>query len=139
MRLAFLMEHQYSPYAKWFGTAFAELACAASLQPPLRDVLHATSWQQRETHLCEAYSQLAQMHNELNITPPRPTEPAPFWGRPFRVIKGEGFADAIKQAIRDPQIKRLAEKRLIGNIDMLDSTDLLEDTSRRQALSALFE
>jgi hypothetical protein len=28
MRLCFLMEKQYWPYAKWFGTAFSKLACA---------------------------------------------------------------------------------------------------------------
>ena len=33
MRLAFLMERQYAPYAKWLGPAFARLACAPRLTP----------------------------------------------------------------------------------------------------------
>ncbi len=35
MRLGFLMERQYAPYSKWYGSAFAFLACAARLKPHL--------------------------------------------------------------------------------------------------------
>ena len=35
MRLCFLMERQYAPYSKWFGTAFSRLACAPELSPLL--------------------------------------------------------------------------------------------------------
>lgn len=31
MRLCFLMERSYSPYPKWFGTAFRRLACAGEI------------------------------------------------------------------------------------------------------------
>ena len=33
MRLGFLMERRYAPYSKWFGSAFAQLGCAARLTP----------------------------------------------------------------------------------------------------------
>ncbi|MCB0058155.1 MAG: DUF4037 domain-containing protein, partial [Caldilineaceae bacterium] len=36
MRLCFLMERQYAPYLKWFGTAFKQLPCAAELYPLLQ-------------------------------------------------------------------------------------------------------
>ena len=45
MRLCFLMERQYAPYAKWFGTAFARLDCAARLLPLFEGVLRAETWQ----------------------------------------------------------------------------------------------
>ena len=35
MGLCFLMERRYAPYAKWFGTAFNQLACANDLLPYL--------------------------------------------------------------------------------------------------------
>jgi hypothetical protein len=33
MRLCFLMERRYWPYAKWFGTAFHRLQIAPTLEP----------------------------------------------------------------------------------------------------------
>ncbi len=39
MRLGFLMEKQYPPYSKWFGTGFSRLECAAELAPPLAEAL----------------------------------------------------------------------------------------------------
>ena len=65
MRLCFLMERQYAPYPKWFGTAFKQLSRAASLAPVLQQALSAGSWQEREEHLCAAYEYLAAWHNEL--------------------------------------------------------------------------
>ena len=35
MSLCFLMEKQYAPYPKWFGSAFKKLACAEELSPIL--------------------------------------------------------------------------------------------------------
>ena len=48
MHLCFLMERQYAPYPKWFGTAFKQLSHAASLAPVLQQALSAGSWQERE-------------------------------------------------------------------------------------------
>src|SRR5947207_2349886 len=59
MRLCFLMEKQYAPYAKWFGKAFTQLKCAADLSPILRRVLQAEAWQEREKHLAAAYEYVA--------------------------------------------------------------------------------
>ena len=39
MHLCFLLEKQYAPYSKWFGTAFSRLECASSLAPVLQGVL----------------------------------------------------------------------------------------------------
>ena len=140
MRLAFLMERTYPPYAKWFGTAFVQLQCAATLQPVLGDVLRASSWEERDAVLTIAYRRLAEMHNALGFTPSLSCEPSPFWGRPFRVIHGECFAKSLRNAIRDETVKSMAGRRLIGNIDLVsDNTDLLEDTRRRRALLALYE
>lgn len=139
MRLAFMMQRVYPPYAKWFGAAFRQLRCASALEPVLGELLGAPTWVERDRILAVAYRHLAEMHNALGITPPLSCEPMPFWGRPFTVIRGERFAKALRDAIRDPAVKSMAHKSLIGSVDLIsDNTDLLEDTGRRRALLALY-
>jgi hypothetical protein len=139
MRLAFLMEKVYIPYAKWFGTAFSQLSCARQLTPYLKTTLHATSWQEREASLCPAYEILVSMHNSLAMTEPISTRVSQFWSRNFRVIGGERMAKTIIQQITDPKVIPLTQKSLIGNIDLIsDNTDLLMDESFRLALKDLY-
>ncbi len=137
MRLCFLMERQYAPYPKWFGTAFARLKCAESLTPLLRSAMLGGDWHERENSLSPIYEKLAEMHNALGITAALPTKVSPFHGRPFQVIHGEVFSGAIKAAIQDEAVKRISTD--IGSIDQFsDSTDLLENIALRQRLKALY-
>ena len=138
MRLCFLMERQYAPYSKWLGTAFSKLACAEKLAPALRWALLAQNWRERELYLSQAYEMLAEMHNALGITDPLPTKVSPFHGRPFKVIHGEVFANAIKAQIQDEAVKNITTD--IGGIDQFsDSTDLLDNASLRRRLKPLYE
>jgi hypothetical protein len=137
MRLCFLMEQQYPPYSKWYGTAFARLACAPELTPILRWVILAQSWRERERTLGQAYEAVARLHNALGITAPLPTRVSPFHGRPFKVIHGDQFAAAIKARISDPAVRAIPTD--IGSIDQFsDSTDLLEATELRRRLKGLY-
>lgn len=139
MSLCFLMEKQYAPYPKWYGTAFQRLKCADQLRSVLWRVQQSSTWQDREAALCEAYESLARMHNELGITEVLPTTVSPFFGRPFNVIHGETFAQALVSQITDPDVKRIALRHLIGSIDQFsDSTDLRSDTSWRPTLRLLY-
>ena len=127
IRLAFLMEKAYPPYPKWLGTAFAELKSARELQPVLLNSLHASTWREREEHLSVAYEYIAGMHKELSITKPLDTKVSHFFGRPFKIIHGDRFAEAILACITDPQVAALNKSHLIGSIDLFsDNTDLLE-------------
>jgi hypothetical protein len=140
MRLGFLLERKYAPYPKWFGTAFAQLTCTQELMPILTNVLNAPDWQTRETHLSQAYRYIATLHNELNITPPLATEVVSFFGRPYQVIFGGRFADALIQQVHDPEMRRIAERTRIGGSDQFsDSTDFLMDKGVRAALRHLYE
>ena len=140
MRLAFLMEKEYPPYAKWFGTAFSRLKSAVKLESVLAGALHANSWQERETHLSTAYTILAETHNALGITEPLSPEISQFWGRPFKVISGEKFAAAILNRITDPQITPLMKRSPIGRGDIFsDNTDMLEDAAFRTVIRKFYE
>lgn len=139
MRLAFLMERQYAPYPKWFGTAFSRLGCAAELTPHLLAAQTAATWQEREGHLLPAYEALARMHNRLGLTEPMPETVRDFFGRPFRVIALHGYADALLSRISDPAMRAIASRRPIGSVDLFsDSTDLLEGTNWRPMLRHLY-
>lgn len=139
MRLCFLMERQYAPYAKWFGSAFAQLESAAALTDILMEVQTASTWQERDRWLSEAYRVAAGRHNGLGFTEPMPERPMRFFGRPFRVMALHGFADALLRSVRDQEVAQLAERRPIGSIDQFsDNTDLLEATKLRESLRALY-
>jgi hypothetical protein len=130
MNLAFLLERRYPPYPKWFGTAFSRLFCATELAPLLWRSQRATTWSEREATLCRAHEYLALRQNHVGLIEPVPTEASPFHDRPFRVIHAGEIAAAILRQIEDPEVKRIAEKRLIGGIDQItDNTDLREGMS----------
>jgi len=140
MRLAFYMERDYPPYAKWFGSAFARLKSSKKLHPVLSSALQASSYKDREENLCASYKIIAEMHNELGITKPLPVEPSRFYDRPFMVIDADAFADSLKEQIKVPEVKALADIGLLGNIDLLsDNTDLLEDNSRIRMARNLYK
>lgn len=140
MSLCFLLEKQYAPYPKWYGTAFRQLNCAPDLAPILWRAQQAASWQERESALGEATVYLARWHNRLGIADPLPESPSSFFGRPFQVIWGGKFAEAICARFTDPEVKRIAEKGLIGNMDQFsDSTALRSHIAWRKNLRKLFE
>jgi hypothetical protein len=138
MDLCFLMERQYAPYSKWYGTAFAELHCAADLMPVLQAALDAQTWQERERYLSQAYEYLAHMHNALGITEPVPTQVEPFFNRPYLVPGKCNPGDAIYGKITSEEIKRLP--RFVGSVDQLTNLVCVRDwPNRRAGLVGLYE
>jgi hypothetical protein len=124
INLCFLMERQYAPYPKWFGTAFKHLKCSDQLMPYLWTAQTATTWREREHAFNNAYKHLSNMHNGLKVTEKIPNDVSYFYDRPFKVMNGEVVARLIANQIVDADIKLLADKRLIGNIDQItDNTD----------------
>lgn len=126
----------YAPYPKWFGTAFKQLQCAEKLWPLLWRVQQAPTWQEREECLSQVYGILARMHNALEISRELSETVSPFYDRPFQVIHGEVFAQALVKQITAPEVQRIAARRLIGSINQWsDNTDIesLEHTRLRQS------
>jgi hypothetical protein len=140
MNLCFLLEKKYAPYPKWFGSAFQRLVCAEELGPHLWRAQQAPTWQERENALGQVYAVLTRMQNALCLTPRLPESSSHFYERPFQVIHGERFAQALLTQIVDPTVQRLAKRRLIGSIDQFsDNTDLLAPGSWRPLLRRLYE
>ena len=129
VRLCFLQERRYAPYAKWLGTAFARLNAAKEVGPLLDEALAAADFAGRERALLRLYEAMAGRHNALGVTPVLSTETRPFEVginnavRSFPVLNADRFAEVCLAAIDDEQLRRLP---LVGSIDQLtDPTDLL--------------
>ena len=139
MRLCFLMEKHYAPYAKWFGLAFSQLRSASELTPILEKVLRARTWQARDKWLVKAYEISVKMFNALEIIPAVPDQTTPFYNRPFQVIWGEKISSAIMQQSKIHLLKQITRRSPVGGIDLFsDNTDLLEEPSFQHVLQKLF-
>ncbi len=136
MRLCFLMEKKYIPYTKWFGTAFKELRSGQKLSPIFRKVILSKNWKERERHLSGAYSVIAIMHNDLNITKPLPTKTTKYHGRPYLVIHSDNFASVIRAKITDKKLRNL---KPIGSVDQFtDSTPVSESMELTKKLGIIY-
>lgn len=134
MRLCFLMERQYAPYPKWFGTAFARLRSAPTLVPLLTDVVHAPTWLEREAALAACYDQLAAQHAALRITDPVPTTMVRLWDRPFAVPWGD-VPGALQARISDPAVRAITAQWPVGEVDQI--RDVLSAPRHRQLVRRL--
>ena len=136
MRLCFLIERRYAPYSKWFGTAFARLACGPALGPLFEQVLQAGEWHTREAALAAAYGAVVERHNGLALTAPMEATVSPYYTRPYLVVHAGRVADALRAAIADPAVRFLPA---YGSIDQVsDNTDLLGNVEARAWLRGLY-
>ena len=140
MQLCFLLERQYAPYPKWFGSAFKQLCCADEMAPHLLKVLGAETWQERQAAMAPASELLARMHNALDLTEPVTATAGPFFERPFQVIGGGRFDAALRERIADPQLQAALQKGgALGGIDEItDNTELGSNPTWWKDLHGLF-
>jgi hypothetical protein len=138
MMLCFLMEKQYAPYIKWFGTAFSKLRSAKILVPLFKQTMDTAIWQKRQEPLAMAYEHIAKMHNELGITKSLMTEVSQFYNRPFMVIHADKFAEALHSEIEDEEVKQLP-KYLGGINQYVDSTEVLGYTKKFRKLWSMYQ
>ena len=77
-------------------------------------------------------------HNSLKITEPLSIDTTNYFGRPYLVIHADEIAIAIKQAIRNPEVKKI--KTWVGAIDQFtDSTDAISDLRLGKKLQAVYQ
>ena len=136
MNLCFLLEKEYAPYSKWFGTAFKKLKSAEYFLPIMEKVLDAKKWKEREKYLSEAYELLAKTHNDLGITEPISTKVIDYYGRPYLVIFAGRFAEALFEKVTDPILK---ESGLLGSIDQVTKVSaILEHNAIIKKMNVLY-
>ncbi len=148
MRLCFLMERRYAPYSKWFGTAFQHLACGPRVGALIEKVLSAPTYAERDPQFSQLYTEVAELHNRLGITPPLETRTRTYSGwhnlragvdhlppgdprdtRPFQVIFAGRFVDAIFAQIEDPRVLALSGNLGSVNQFLVPSSDALQSVS----------
>ena len=140
VRLAFLVQRSWAPYAKWLGRAFGDLPIAARLGPLLDAALRARRWREREDAIVSAAGVVAAATNELRLCPPVDPAPRRFHDRDIRVLGAERFTVALTAAITDPQLRALLRRAglrhgtvpvLPGTVDQaVDSTEVLSSPAR---------
>lgn len=105
IELCFLMEKTYAPYSKWLGTGFSKLKCSKKLLPIMKKALSSKTSEEQEKYLSQAYEIAAKMHNQLGITKPLSAKTTNYYGRPYKVIHADKFAEAIKSSIQNKSLK----------------------------------
>ena len=104
MRLCFLLERHYAPYSKWWGTAFACLACAPHVGPQLCAALAAATWQEREECLAHVYETVAECKMRLPLPSRKTRAPAPIGDVRSRSSWRTVLLTALIAAIQDPDV-----------------------------------
>jgi hypothetical protein len=129
VRLCFLLERQYVP--------FAQLAGSAGIREHLLTAVSARTYQGREESLVRAAGAVAALHNARGVTQPVDEAVGFFHSRPFRVLGSSRFVDACLERVRDPRLRALP---LVGAIDQLaDSTDFLSSPATPLARRAVYD
>ena len=138
MCLSFLMEKVYTPYSKWFGSAFQRLLLAPQLTSIFSHILDSQNWKEREAHLCQAYLALTDAHNQLDVTQEIKQDISNFHNRPFLVPHSSRFVEALLEKIQDPEVKALSPH--LGSIDQyIISVDVLTNIPLLSRLRYLYE
>ncbi|WP_113701267.1 DUF4037 domain-containing protein [Nonomuraea lactucae] len=134
MRLALLLRRRYPPYAKWLGSALARLPGSTELGESLASAMAARSWRDREEGLTAAYAKVAALQNRVALAEPLDERVRGFHDRPFQVIGGDRFVEALLGSVSDPLVRRLP---VVGCVDQVsDSADLLMEPRRARAVTA---
>lgn len=100
MTITFLLNKEYYPYSKWFGTAFTKLDTGKELEPYIHRALNATNWHDREAHICHCYTIVMRLHNSVAELPVIETEVSNFGGRPFKVPHAGRIVQALKDDLK---------------------------------------
>ncbi len=78
-----------------------------------------------------------RIFNLLNITSPLETNVQNYYNRPYQVLFADRFANAIEQAIADPDVRKLPPR--LGSVTQFsDSGEPFDDVELRQNLKILY-
>jgi hypothetical protein len=136
IHLLFLIEKQYAPYSKWLGTGFKKLNGGAAIEPHLHHAMLAKTWQDRESHINEAYRLLVEAFNELKLVATAPLEVNHFYDRPYTIVDGPP-PEVIQALISDNALRILPLG--VGGVDQItDNVDVLNRNEVFRRLKGLY-
>jgi len=134
MRLGFYLERRYAPYAKWLGTAFQQLACAARLHEPLGRMLAARTLDERERAWTIVLQTTLELHEQHQLLARGRYAPADVYaGRRGIGIPAFGPASLhdlvaeLRSHITDPDVLALPPR--LGSINQMFAVRDLEDSA----------
>lgn len=134
VHLAFTLCRRWQPYSKWRGSMFANLPVADQVAVPLRAVLSATDWQERDRALCRALDTLVSFQAEIGLPAPEKAT-VPFWDRPYSQVTPT-VAPALIGLIGDPEVRGLPLG--VGSVEQrTDNVDILVDPDLRYAIASM--
>jgi hypothetical protein len=136
IRLLFILNKRYIPYAKWLTTSFKQLDGALELSSLLKQILNSDNWREREDLLCQAYLYLLKKQNELPITPMINLTPQRYHSRDQMVVDISKIIVELKKSLKSP----LSEiKYPLGSIDhFIEDTHILCDPHFAKNLHLLY-
>lgn len=136
MRICFIMEKEYIPYSKWFGSSFSHLSVAKKITPIFNQILSAPNWKIRETNLGKAYKIVLGLHNKKKLTSKIDVKMKSYYDRPYKVIDADRIVESLSKKIKSRSVKSFP---LIGSINQfISSTDILENMNRCQKFKDLY-
>lgn len=129
MHLAFLLERRWPPYAKWFGTIFGTLRCAAALGPSIDRLLDGHHGRDRERGIATALQVLLEVQNREGLTDvDRAT--VPFWERPH-IHPDPAITSQLMASVTDAGVRALPLG--MGAIEQrTDNVNVLVDPQARR-------
>ncbi len=137
MKLCFLMEKEYIPYFKWFGSGFATLSCSKKILPLINGIQSSQNWKEREKYFSKIYKIIGTMHNRLSLTDKIEVKINKFYNRPYKVLESSRYVDSLKIKIKSKKIRSLP---LVGSIDQfVDSSDIKGWTKRTKSLRSIYK
>ena len=132
MRISFILENKYIPYAKWLGSKFYYLQLARELLPLFQQIISSSEWEERENNLIECYLYLAQEMKKIGLISTEIVEKF-FYSRPIKVINIQDIIDDLQSKIDDSLVKRFCW----GSINqIIPISDTIDD---KQYLKNLFQ
>ena len=105
MRIAFILENHYIPYAKWFGSQFIYLKLARELQPILQNIISDADWETRENGLLKCYLILADKMKVEGLLDIEIQEEI-YFDRPIKVINVWDLIANLKTKIDSLLVKK---------------------------------
>lgn len=136
IRLLFILNKRFIPYAKWLTASFKQLDGALELSSLLKQILNSDNWREREDLLCQAYLYLLKRQNELCITPMIHLTPQSYHSRDQIVVDISIIIEELKNLLKSP----LSEiKYPLGSVDhFIEDTHILCDPHFAKNLHLLY-